>query len=79
MINPNRTHRIRNALVLSVNGPAGRCEFRSKGVVFHGWLDNPQVAVGDRVNLQVRFSITQDCYIVQTANRPRKQPPTEGV
>jgi len=71
MIDPNKTHRVRNALVLSINGPAGRCEFRSKGTIFHGWLDRPGCIPGDRVNLQVRFSITQDCYIVKTANLPK--------
>lgn len=71
MINPNRLHRISNALVLSINGPASRCEFRSKGVTFYGWIDSPKVSVGERVNIQVRFSIALDAYIVKTANRSR--------
>lgn len=72
MINPNRTHRIKNALVIMINGHhVGRCEFKSKGTTFHGWIDKPKFELGDRVNLQVQFSITQDTYIVQTANKPK--------
>jgi hypothetical protein len=73
MIDPNRIHRVRNALVLSINGSHGRCEFRSKGTVFYGWIDSPKVSVGERVNIQVQYSIAAQAYIVKTANRSRSK------
>lgn len=73
MINPNKLHRVRNALVKSIgHAPNYWCEFNSKGTTFGGWIDCPKFTVGDRVNLQVSFSITLDKYIVKTAKLPRK-------
>jgi hypothetical protein len=72
MINPSRTHRIRNALVTKLNANhCGWCEFKSKGTTFGGWIDAPKFQLGDRVNLQIQFSITMDKYIVKTARKPR--------
>jgi hypothetical protein len=72
MINPNKTHRVRNAIVTAVNAThLNWCEFRSKGTSFGGWIDKAKFKVGDRVNLQVKFSITMGRYIVKTARLPR--------
>lgn len=73
MINPNKMYRLKNAKVTLINPITERCEFKSKGTTFYGWIKNPKFTLGDRVNLQVQFSICLDSYIVHTANKPRNR------
>lgn len=73
MINPNRIHRIRNATIIEL-GSHGSIKCKSKGTTFSGWIDKPnRFSMGDKVNLQVQFSICLDGYTIKTANKPRVQ------
>ena len=71
MINPNKTHRITNALVVAKHDYLSKLTFRTKGTEFSGYLDGSKLQVGDRATIYVRFSIVSDCYVVERANKKR--------
>ena len=75
MINPDRIHLIKKAVVVEFNAfHCGDIKLKYDGLIVAGWIDEKtKISVGDSVNAKVKFSIMADSYIVKkiTKNHTR--------